>query len=88
MTVEHVELFGKQPRNKRPLRNITYERLLDLHNYFVNTPPALAVEGMNLDRDMIGPPITTEDLQHLIPSHRVVLNEMRLRGILIDRKFK
>lgn len=88
MRVEFAELFGRQPRNKRPLKDMPLERLLELHQYFITTPPGSAVHGMDLDKDMIGPPLTPESLGHIIPSHPVIEAEMRKRGILIDGKFK
>lgn len=81
-----IPLWGRQKRNRRPLELMREEQLLELHTYFVTTPPEFALEGMNLAGDMIGPPITAEDLDHLIPTRDLIIQEMKRRGLLFDGK--
>lgn len=81
-----VELYGKQPRISRPLKDMTDEWLLMHHDYFTSTAPEQVVEGMELDKTIIGPPLTPTILQNLIPSHRLVVDELRRRNIIIEGK--
>jgi len=80
-----IRLYGKRRRNRRPLKQMRLGRLLALHDYFIQTPSGRVVRGMNLDRGMVGPGVTAESLEQLIPCRRLVEKEMKTRGLLIDR---